>query len=306
MAGVLRIEELSAPELDALDRARTAVFLVVSPVEEHGPHLPLGTDIFEADAVARRLARRILAARPGSTALFYPTLPLGSDCFRYPGTVEVRPALVAGVVEDICVSLAAAGFHRFIVSSHHGGPAHNLALDRAARALRRRTRGRAALLSLPGRTIVDLYLRGGLAAFHDVMDDGAAARRDLAVDCHAGAFETSEMLALRPDLVRDFAELEPVLVPLHHLTTDSARTEGRGLGYFGAPAVATRERGERFLDFVVERALPDVRDFLDGKPVPGVALRWRIGIRAMALLGRARALFRRRPPARPAGEACRT
>lgn len=291
-ARLFDLGEMTAPEVDALDRATTAFVISVSPVEQHGPHLPLATDIIEADGLARRLIERLARERPGWTFVFHPPLPIGADCFGYPGTIAVRPEVVGGAVEDIAVSLAGAGFRRFIVSSHHGGPEHNLALERAARRVRRRTRGRATVLSLAGRTIVGLYLDGGLEAFYERIGADAETRRALAVDCHAGAFETAEMLVLRPDLVRPFDRLPPVLVPLHHLTNDSARTEGAGLGYFGAPALASREMGERYIDFIVERALPDVRAFLDGAEVPGIALRWRIAMRAMALYARARRAVR--------------
>ena len=98
----------------------------------------------------------------------------------------------------------------------------------------------------------------------------------------------AQLLALRPDLVRPHAGLEPVLVPLERLTAGSALREGRGLGYFGDPSLASRERGERYLDFIVERALPDVRAFLDGAAVPGLPLRWRLGLSALSIVSRVR------------------
>ena len=291
MARILDLQDLTAPELGALDRERTCFFIAISPIEEHGPHLPLGTDVFEAEGVARRLAARLAVERPGWSLVFHPPIALGADCFRYPGSVSIPPRVIEDVVASIALGLAGAGFRRFLVSSHHGGPGHNLALERAARRVRRRTGGRASVLSLAGRTIVDLYFKGGLAAHHERMGDDEATRRTLAVDCHAGAFETSEMLALRPDLVREHAGLEPVLVPLERLTPGSALTAGRGQGYFGAPALATRERGERYLDLLVERALPDVRAFLDTGRAEGLSLGWRLALRAMSLAASVRDLF---------------
>jgi creatinine amidohydrolase len=289
---ILDLVDMTAFEADRLDRARTTVFLVISPVEEHGPHLPLGTDIYEAEAVARRLAARIVAARPSETVVFYPPIPVGADGFRFVGTAEVRPAVVAALVEDVCASLAEGGFARFIVSSHHGGPRHNLALERAARRVPARTGGRARLLSLAGRTIVGLYFEGGLESHHERMGDDDGKRRALAVDCHAGAFETSELLAIRPDLVRPgWAELPPVLLALEKLTPGAGRSCADGKGYFGAPALSSRERGEAYMDMVVERALPDVLAFLDGKDVPGLAWRWRAGLAFMAAWASARDAF---------------
>jgi creatinine amidohydrolase len=287
---------MTAFEVDALDRERTCFFVSISPVEQHGPHLPLGTDIFEAEGLARRVVARLAAERQDWRFVFHPPIPLGSGCFPYPGTISVEPGVVAALAEDIALSLAAAGFRWFVVSSHHGGPSHNLALDRATRRVHARTRGRAALLALAGRTIVELYFEGGLAALHDQMGDDDEARRALAVDVHAGAFETSAMLALEPDLVRPFAHLEPVLVPLEKLTPATGRTAGKGLGYLGAPAIATRERGEAYLDFIVSRSLPHVRDFLDGKGTQGLSLKWRLGLRALEAYANVRDVVRRAWP----------
>ncbi len=60
--GIYRLAELSFTRLDTLDRQTTVVLFAVSPLEEHGPHLPVGTDLFQAEFFNGELARRILAA----------------------------------------------------------------------------------------------------------------------------------------------------------------------------------------------------------------------------------------------------
>ena len=60
-----RLEEMSSPALDALDRARTVIILTVSPLEEHCPHLPLGVDAIAARHLAESTVARLVAARPG-------------------------------------------------------------------------------------------------------------------------------------------------------------------------------------------------------------------------------------------------
>ncbi len=263
---ILEMGELTARDVDALDRERTVVFITISPIEEHGPHLPLATDIIEAGGVARALARRLAGERPGWRFLFYPALPVGADCFIYPGSIEVRPRVVAALVHDIGLSFARSGFKKMLISSHHGGLRHNVALEAAARRIARKTGARVA--SLAGWLALDLYFRGGVAEYCRRAGDSDEAGKCLAVDCHAGAFETSEMLVLEPGLVRGGWEtLPPVLVPLLRLRLSSARDEAAGLGYFGAPALASAARGRGYLDFIVERVLPDVRRILDGEPV---------------------------------------
>src|SRR5262249_62203324 len=79
---VLRLEELTAPALDALDRNRTLAVVGVSPLEQHGPHLPVGVDYLAARHFAEAIAERIVARRPGWTVVLTPTLPLGSFTFE--------------------------------------------------------------------------------------------------------------------------------------------------------------------------------------------------------------------------------
>src|SRR2546426_618994 len=75
------LDEMSSPAFDALDRARTVIILTVSPLEEHGPHLPLGVDAIAARHFAESIAARLVAARPGWTVVLAPTLHLGSFTF---------------------------------------------------------------------------------------------------------------------------------------------------------------------------------------------------------------------------------
>ena len=95
---ILKLEELSTPQLDALDRERTVVILTVSPLETHGPHLPLGVDAFTARHFAEAVAERVVAARPGWSAVLAPTLHLGSFTFDTVGTVSVRQRVVRDAV----------------------------------------------------------------------------------------------------------------------------------------------------------------------------------------------------------------
>jgi creatinine amidohydrolase len=282
---VLELGELLASDVAALDRARSCVVVAVSPIEQHGPHLPLATDIHESVALGRRLCERLLSepALSGWTYLLHPALPIGADVWTYPGSLDIPPATVARVVTDVGVALGRQGFSRVLLANNHGGPRHNLALDDAARAITRKTPARA--LSLAGPVMVDLLFEGGLDAFFAergiAKEDRAAYRHDF----HAGAFETAEMLALFPDKVRDgWQKLAPFQLPFAKMRRDSALAPG-AKGYFGAPALASREMGEAYVAFIIERLVPDMTRFLLGEAVPGLSARWRVALRALASWG---------------------
>ena len=137
---VHRLEELSTPQLDALDRARTVVILTVSPLETHGPHLPLGVDAFTARHFSESIAARLVAGRPGWSVVLAPTLHLGSFTFDSVGTVAVRQRVVRDAVVDYGSAVSRAGFRYVLVSNGHGGPGHLVALEEAAAIVSRRHR----------------------------------------------------------------------------------------------------------------------------------------------------------------------
>ena len=94
------LEEMSTLALDALHRARTVIELTVSPLEEHGPHLPVGVDAIAARYFAQTIGERLVAARPGWSVVLAPTLYLGSFTFDAVGTVNVRQRVVRDALVD--------------------------------------------------------------------------------------------------------------------------------------------------------------------------------------------------------------
>ena len=115
---------MSSPALDALDRARTAVVLTVSPLEEHGPHLPVGVDAITARYFAETIGERLVAARPGWSVVLAPTLHLGSFTFDAVGTVSVRQRVVRDALVREGVDVLAVCNHKTRRQEQVKWPAH--------------------------------------------------------------------------------------------------------------------------------------------------------------------------------------
>ena len=200
------LEEISTPALDALDRARTAVVLTVSPLEQHGPHLPVGVDAIAARYFAETLAQRLTAARPGWTVLLAPTLHLGSFTFDAVGTVSVRQRVVRDALVDYGGSLARARFRYILVANGHGGPGHLTALEEASAIVSRRHRVTMASFSghLGWQFLRGRYLEKIATALGRPLSD--KERQAFAEDAHGGVEDAAEQLPgrrlLQPELAR--------------------------------------------------------------------------------------------------------
>jgi len=263
------LEEMSSPALDALDRARTAVILTVSPLEEHGPHLPVGVDAITARYFAETLGTRLAGARPDWSVLLAPTLHIGSFTFHAAGTVSVRQRVVRDTLVDYGGSLARAGFRYILIANGHGGPGHLTALEEAAAIVSRRHR--VTMASFTGH-LAWQFLRGrylekiGAALGRPLSDDERTA---FAEDAHGGWWETSLMLLLRPDLVDDsYRTLPPARYSLADRVVPNYPLRNGGRGYVGHPALADRAFATAATDVLMTEAMDLVEGLLDRRIRP--------------------------------------
>ncbi|MGH9452487.1 MAG: creatininase family protein, partial [Terriglobia bacterium] len=132
---ILRLAELNYSRVKSLDRSKTVVIFSASPLEEHGTHLPVGTDLLEAEFFSQLLAQRIVAEEPGWTVLLGPSLPFGASAFDEAGTLLVRARTVRNAVLDYGAALARHNFRFILVTNAHAGPRHLVALEEAAAAV---------------------------------------------------------------------------------------------------------------------------------------------------------------------------
>lgn len=213
-----------------LPAGRTVAVLPTGAIEAHGPHLPLGTDIVIATAMARRGAEQ-LSAR-GYDVLLLPALPYAPAPYAagFPGTIHTPPDVITATVASIAHSLAQHGITVMALANAHHDPAQVDALRAAVAAAGREPR---CTVIFP-----DLTKRRWAERLTDEFRAG----------CHAGRYEGSIVLAEAPDTVQQdvMATLPPNprslvdAVRANHLTFEQA---GGPLAYFGTPAEATGDEG---------------------------------------------------------------
>jgi creatinine amidohydrolase len=229
----LRLDHLSAPEVEAaIAGGYERVVVPMGATEQHGPHLPIGTDAMIADALGQRLAARL------ENALVAPTIRPGFSPHHlaFSGTISVSEGVLTALLESYVSSLVTHGFRKVIVFSSHAG---NYPL------LQRWAAPKAAL-------VVD-DIAGYLAA---MLRPARAIGRDDTSTPHADLSETSQMLALHPALVGmdealaghvGVTDMQTVLAGLHSISPN---------GVLGNPLGASPALGRHVLksleDFLVQ------------------------------------------------------
>jgi creatinine amidohydrolase len=257
----MRWEELSVPEIDALDRANTVLILPVGSVEQHGRHLPLGTDTL----LAHNLAVAAAAQLPGRVAVLPPPwYGFSGHHMRFAGTVTLQPETMLALMEDVAGSVVGHGFRYLLILNGHGG--NNGLIDVAASKLGHRHYGAARIAAL---TYFQLA-RDAIAALRESPAGGMG---------HACEFETAMMQHIRPELVA--MERAATTYPdpgSSYLTTDllgssRARTyhdfgDLSEAGVLGDPSLASAEKGAAFHRAVVEELIRFIEDFSRWKIPP--------------------------------------
>ena len=214
----------------------SAAILPVGAIEAHGPHLPLETDVIIAQAMARSGAAR-LAARGMSVVILPPlTYTAASFAQGFAGTLSLRPETVTATVLDIAGSLTRHAFGVLAIANAHLDPGHLASLEAAANEIRRDL---GMAVAFPNLAAKPWALR-----LSDEFKSGA---------CHAGQFETSVMLAERPELVREDTRLAlpAIRASLSRAIRDGKQSfeeAGGARAYFGFPAQATADEGRTTIE----------------------------------------------------------
>lgn len=267
MAGMIHnIEKLSYPQIEALDRKETVMIISVSPLEEHGPHLPIGVDAMDARFFAEYTAKMLVKEFPDYDVLLFPVIPLGTQVYKHIGSFFIKQHTLHDIVYQTGKSFALYGFENIFVVSGHGTPKQIVAIETACKRVSKHTRTRMICLS-GGLTVK--FLNGEMVeAIANKLNRSYTEQEKhlLKHDYHAGWWETSMMLLTHPELVDDsYKEMIPHLKD--PITGKVLTPEIKWLGYFGAPAKASPEFAEASLEAFKDFFLGYVKRSLNGEDV---------------------------------------
>jgi len=236
------IDRLSWPEVKArIEAGQDTVVMALGAFEQHGPHLPLETDVLLGDHLADVIAARL-------DAFVAPTVTIGCSHHHlgFPGTLSLSDETFAGVVGDVVRSLARGGFRRVVLLPSHGGNFAPL----------------AAAMKKIGNTVDGLQVTA-LTDPAPLFSPAQIAADEFGVPLgeggiHSGEWETSMIMAIHPELVHlERAQAGYTGDPgeaFRRIFHDGTASLSK-IGVVGDPTRASAEHGKRYWEAVTEATL---------------------------------------------------
>jgi creatinine amidohydrolase len=257
------LRELTWYEIQPLAGPDTVVILPTGAIEQHGRHLPIEVDSLIVSEIARRSAERASTDVP---VLVAPTECFGASTYHmpFPGTLTLTMETYLTVVEELCESLIHHGFRRILILNAHGG---------------NHDPNKIVARNVANRTGVAV----ASASYWNLAADELVPFQDGEVDAipgHACGFETSMLLALRPELVRTdlMASGTSDVSKRRSDFTKRLRSEPRvhlpqqagvvsPYGWAADPTKGSVEQGEKYLSLIVDRVARFLVEFGRGEPI---------------------------------------
>ena len=246
---------LARKAIDALDREKTVFILAFGNLEEHGPHVPIGSDYFQVKGLRDGLVDQLRQSHPDYTFVLFPVVPLGEGAmtdlardFDHIGSFPTLFTTLRDVTIDLGSSIARHGFQNIFVLHFHGMPLHSIAFSQAAAFVSERYDVRMVNVSslmmgpeLYSTSIIGEYL-------------GESWEEDLGMAGHAGSAETSANLYLRGELVSPDHKSLPnfAVMSLDELGRLYEREDFQG--YINDPSKASAELGRDLMENFIGRA----------------------------------------------------
>ncbi len=205
-------------------------------IEQHGPHLPIGTDFFQANAFAEAIGKKL-------NALVFPAIPF-SNCYEHKGskgTLGFRPQTTMAMTRDLVLGLHSQGFRKIVILLVHGGI---FSVPPAVRELNALTD--------------DLQVVCVIPHLPTKKEEGVLETPN---EIHAGEHETSVMMYLQPDTVKnnkmtgidhmpDYPQPFLNFAPILDLCPN---------GVWGNPSLASQEKGKVFFEAQVEATVDYIK-----------------------------------------------
>ncbi len=236
------ISTLSASELPL--KSKTVVFPIGSN-EQHGPHLPMGTDTYILNAIVEGVRREL---EPEDPFVFLPSMPYGKspEHMDFTGTASLKATTLIAILDDIVGSMQKHGVKKIVILNSHGGNT-----------------------DLINSLAYDLHYNYGVGIFclslwsSDFMgsDEIKQVIKEVTYpDVHAASIETSMLLYLKPELVGAIPKNVLPKAPFPTISTGWATKDLSDNGIIGDLRESDKKNGEILYHLLIEKAVLKLRE----------------------------------------------
>ena len=233
-------DDLSMLEAEKAAEEGKVVIIPCGSIEEHGDHLPLCTDSLQAEFVALSVAQK-------TGCLVAPPLRYGlcSSTRNFPGTITITFDTLRSIMTDILEDFIRNGFKKLLVITGHAGGSHMTAIRLAAK--------KVVVNHMNEENRPRIMVCSDYDFAYDLRGKDFDER-----DSHAGTIETSRVMAIRPDLMKEKGAPNYPTFPRFEVTPDPERHFPSGV--MGDPTIASAEKGKKINDYVIEQIVKLVNE----------------------------------------------
>lgn len=229
------LSQMTWKEIKDVNKDKSIVFIVMAPIEEHGIHLPLGTDLIEGEAWSKGAMERIETITDLSCYCL-PSFPIAAASVNeFYGSIHFSMKTTYEVAYEILESIRFMGFKHIVVIASHADPDHQIAVIKAVRKINRKY-GICAISPMGS-----IFMGEGTKK----TDEVTKMEEEHGNDFHAGWVETSCLLDLDPDYVRDrYKELPDSDITDKDMISKRKQLSAMGnYGHMGMPRYASKSLG---------------------------------------------------------------
>jgi creatinine amidohydrolase/Fe(II)-dependent formamide hydrolase-like protein len=279
-------------EIEKLNRDKTIFLMALSPLETHGPHLPVGTDLIVSEQLLLGYAKKLSQKYPDYDLIKMPSLPFGGSLLPVKGSIEIKARNLEKILFDISKNLSEMGFKYLFLADNHGGPAHQMAIEAASQKVAKKLKFN---LIDPFNYVFKMMVEHDDRLLDQLSSKEGAIGDD--PDLHAGNNETSLMLHLSPEQVDHYQEIKDSLIPeykgiakiikkisevfnsksLAHLAVNLAWiNDDQMTPYLGKPAQANFSRGKEMVNARIEIAMQFFDKVIKGEKIKEKPMLWNL------------------------------
>ena len=285
-------KDLTYNEIKELNKDKTVFLMALSPLETHGPHLPVGTDLIISEKLLKRYNNELSEKYPNYNFIKLPSLALGSSLLPVDGSIEIKARNLEKILFDISLNLNNLGFKYLFLADNHGGPTHQMAIEAASHKIYKKHEFH---LIDPFNYFFKMMVKNDEKLLNKLNSQSGEIGDDS--DLHAGNNETSLMLYLSPDNVKEYQNLKKYYVVqykglskfikslgelfnskgLMHLAVNLAWISNKEINpYLGAPAEANAKRGAEMVEARVNLEVKYFDKVLKGDRIEEKPFLWKL------------------------------